>query len=75
MLNRYQIHKRDAVIKTDAIDERAQLEPGESLMIDRLTTLGRETLDPVKRQEIYARIQRKTAADLPFLEASRGSAP
>jgi peptide/nickel transport system substrate-binding protein len=35
--------------------------------IDRLTTLGRDTLDPVKRQEIYARIQRKTAADLPFI--------
>ena len=35
--------------------------------IDRLTTLGRKTLDPLKRQEIYARIQRKTAADLPFI--------
>jgi len=35
--------------------------------IDRLTTLGRETLDPLRRQQIYAEIQRRTAAELPFI--------
>jgi len=36
-------------------------------MIDRLTLEGRQTLDPVKRQEIYGEIQRRTADDLPFI--------
>jgi peptide/nickel transport system substrate-binding protein len=35
--------------------------------IDRLTTAGRETLDPMKRKEIYAAVQRQAADDLPFI--------
>ncbi len=35
--------------------------------IDRLTLLGRRTLDPAARRPIYGEIQRHTAEDLPFI--------
>jgi peptide/nickel transport system substrate-binding protein len=35
--------------------------------MDRLTTAGRETLDPTKRKDIYAAVQRQAADDLPFI--------
>jgi peptide/nickel transport system substrate-binding protein len=38
-----------------------------SPIMDRLTTRGRETLDPAVRGTIYARIQRRAARDLPVV--------
>jgi peptide/nickel transport system substrate-binding protein len=35
--------------------------------MDRLTEAGRETLDPARRREIYAAVQRLSAEDLPFV--------
>ena len=35
--------------------------------IDRLTFLGRHTLDPLERQKIYGDVQRRAALELPFL--------
>lgn len=35
--------------------------------IDRLTLLGRRTLDPGQRQSIYGEIQRRNAEELPFI--------
>jgi peptide/nickel transport system substrate-binding protein len=35
--------------------------------IDRLTTLGRRTFEPTERQRIYADVQRRAAAELPFV--------
>jgi peptide/nickel transport system substrate-binding protein len=35
--------------------------------MDRLTTLGRRTMDPTKRRAIYARVQRRAARDLPVI--------
>jgi peptide/nickel transport system substrate-binding protein len=35
--------------------------------IDRLTQLGRTTLDPLERRRIYGDVQRLTAEDLPFV--------
>jgi peptide/nickel transport system substrate-binding protein len=36
-------------------------------VMDRLTTLGRRTMDPTKRRAIYARVQRRAARDLPVI--------
>jgi peptide/nickel transport system substrate-binding protein len=38
-----------------------------SPVMDRLTTRGRETLDPERRRAIYARVQARAAHDLPVV--------
>ena len=38
-----------------------------SPVMDRLTERGRQTLDPVRRRAIYARIQRRAARELPVV--------
>ena len=38
-----------------------------SRVMDRLTELGRRTLDPERRRALYARIQRRAARDLPVI--------
>jgi peptide/nickel transport system substrate-binding protein len=35
--------------------------------IDRLVDAGRETMDPVQRQRIYGEVQKRVAAELPFI--------